>query len=191
MLRIVEGLETRRSVNPGLLGWPDEARASSTDGLLVKHHYIDMRGFSVADAELTLSNESELYEELETAGWSEDIVADLIDANYMDPDTYGFDFGMVGAVLALSSVGAVPISCCNGGVFDDMTHGEDQPCLLFYALPEQLPLLLAAATAADVSMVNNEDLIEVYTEDVRKIHAFGTELLNSARFTPPPSAAPQ
>jgi hypothetical protein len=177
LLHIVPGLETRRQVDPKVLGWPEERRAASTDGLLINHHYIDMRGFSSADAELALLHERELYAELEAGGWADDVVADLIDMNYMDPDTYGFDLGMVGAVLALSSIGAVPVSCCNGGVFGDMAHGENQPCLIFYARPDQLEVLMAAAEAADVSMINNQDLIEVYTEDVRKIHQFGIQLL--------------
>jgi hypothetical protein len=76
---------------------------------------------------------------------SEDAVAtmdEIADEFYEDPglDPYGLDVGVASTVVALSPLGCVPLSSCNGGCYGDFHH-ESHPLIVFCAKPMYGPTL--------------------------------------------------
>lgn len=112
-----------------------ELRRGEDDGLAGNQHYRDLRGFgweSVADA---LHREAAIFERFaatadidEEAEQFEEERADAFD----DADAlWGLDVGTVAATLALSALGAIPVSSCNAGGFGGC-HVARFPYVAFY-----------------------------------------------------------
>jgi hypothetical protein len=48
--------------------------------------------------------------------------------------------------------------------------------IVFYARKAQVPLLIAAVTEADCQIVNNGAKVEIYADNVRKMHRLAVSL---------------
>ena len=178
MFKTIAGIELVQSVDPILLGWIDEERAATEGGLLENHDYVDLRGFGFDEVEDVYAHEAEIFDRI-SMGIDDKEFDDLIvefDETYFLP----LEVGIVSGVLAVSALGCVPITSCRGNTLHDR-HRFDAPTILFYARPEHLATLLVAARAAGVSIVNNNDKVELYSDDIRKIHAFALAIIKDVK----------
>lgn len=156
----------RRTVNLVLMTMPEERRAASPDGLIENHQYFDICGISVSGAKELVTDERVLLEHMSKVGEEgqekqlEDISETLRED--MSPLT-PFDLGVGGLVYALSSIGCVPISSCNGGVMGDF-HALEHPWLIFYSPTTVVVMLLKAAEQAGVGLTNYENgMLEAFS----------------------------
>jgi len=171
-------VEIRRTVDSALLVPLTDAQASTESGMMLNHHYVDVRGCSLADARLALAEEAEALEQLEAADWAGDVADQLMDDAYHESEfLFGFDIGTTGAIHALSAAGATPITSCNGGVIDGEKHSCDVPTILFSATADILPRILRAADVAEVGLINNDGHVELFADWLPKFHAFAEQLL--------------
>lgn len=165
-----------RKVDPAAIG-PFE-NADATDGILLNHAYVDMRGFSIAEAQEVVTEEAELLREIEATGANDERLEELKDGLYdAASELSGFDVGTAGAIFALSAAGAAPISSCNGGLLGDESHASQVPHILFSIERDKLGPILAAAEGVDVGLLNNSAHIEVFAECIPKLNAFAAQLL--------------
>ena len=81
------------------------------------------------------------------------------------------DFGVGAAVVALSALGCVPVTSCRGPTLGAQKHSQPAPMVVFYARRIKVPALMRAVEAADCQIVNNGAKLEIYADDVRKMHA--------------------
>jgi len=169
-------VEIVREINPAAIG-PFE-NADATDGILLNHAYVDMRGYSITDAREVIAEEVELLREIEATeadgGRLEELMEELYEAA---SDLSDFDVGTAGAIFALSAAGAAPISSCNGGLLGEASHSSQVPHILFSVDPMKLAPILAAAEATDVGLLNNSGHVEVFAERIPKLNAFAARLL--------------
>ena len=169
-------VEIVREVDPAAIG-PFE-NADATDGVLLNHAYVDMRGFSIPDAREVIAEEAELLRAIEAIGPDDDRLEELMEELYeTDSDLSGFDVGTAGAIFALSAAGAAPISSCNGGLLGDMSHASQVPHILFSIDPPKLAPIVAAAEAADAGLLNNSGHVELFADRIPKLNAFAARLL--------------
>jgi hypothetical protein len=150
-----------------------EADRGEEDGLAGNQHYQDLRGVSWDEVARTVEREAELIRRFEDA---EDLnrEAELFDEerDLLDDDLWGLDIGVAGATVALSALGAVPVSSCNAGGFGGR-HVARFPYVAFY-LPQHLAdSVLSIATAADVGLDIVEDGIgRVFGRTDYDLHRF-------------------
>lgn len=167
-----------RKIDPKALGWLSDQQASS--GVWCNHSYEDLRGLSWQEARETLECEQSLMQRIND---SEDAVAtmnEIADEFYEDPglDPFGLDVGVASTVVALSALGCVPLSSCNGGCYGDF-HRESYPLVVFCAKPIHVPDLIKAATAADVNLENDHDgALIVHTADIARLSEFARALID-------------
>jgi len=173
-------IEIVRDVDPAAIGPFDNADAE--DGILLNHVYVDMRGFSAADAREVVAEEARLLDDIEAIGDDDDRLAELLEGLYEDAsELSGFDVGTAGAIFALSAAGAAPISSCNGGLLGDTSHSSSVPHILFSVARERLGPILAAAEAADVGLLNNSGHVEVFGDRIPRLNAFAQHLLRELK----------
>ncbi len=169
--------DVSREFDPKRLRW---RRADGVKGAGWNLGYADLSGFSRAEAQRVLQLESEIVRRIEA---SDDPAAELLaieDELYeeFDDALYGLDLGVAAAVAALSVVGCVPISSCNGGSFGD-SHREQYPLVAMFASQSAIPAIKAAAQMADTGLENGQDgMLVVYANDIRKMMKFGSYLLD-------------
>lgn len=169
-------VEIVRDVDPAAIG-PFE-NADAKDGILLNHDYVDMRGYSIADAREMIAEEAQLLDDIEAIGDDDDRLEELLEELYeAGSELSGFDIGTAGAVFALSAAGAAPISSCNGGLLGDMSHSSQVPHILFSVGKERLGPILAAAEAAGVGLLNNSGHVEVFADRIPNLNAFAQQLL--------------
>jgi hypothetical protein len=173
-----------RDVDPVALTWLDEEDASTEDGLLENHDYCDLRGLSWSDAMYALRAEALMYEYIELApepDAAQDLEEALRDKMLDEGDEMAWlDFGVASTVVAISAMGGIPITSCNGGVLGGH-HGLDIPSVQFYALKEHVPIVVAAAERAQVAALAHHGRIEVFTPDLRRFHTFARALSEIAQ----------
>lgn len=176
MVKLIAGVIARREVDPRKLGWIEERRASSRRGLPANQAYVDLRGFQLVDLDAVITEEKAGYRELEAAGFSQAAI-DAIDARQAGQSILRIvDFGVAAAVIALSALGCVPITSCRGNSLGSRRHEHPAPMITFYARRLHLPALMEAVVEADIQIVNNEAKLEIYTDDLRKMHRFAEAL---------------
>jgi hypothetical protein len=174
-LTIAKGVPNICKVDLKLLGKISEARASSTDGLEVNHHYGDLRGCTLEELSEVLEFETSGFDALEREGFSDEAVEEL-DEEWIESFLLpGIDFGVASAVAALSALGCVPITSCRGKSLSD-GHSHDAPTVCFYCEEAIVPLVVRFAEASGVSVENNSDMLELYSADVRLMPAFAREV---------------
>ena len=78
--------------------------------------------------------------------------------------------------VAVSALGCVPVMSCRGRSLGAHAHQFPAPMATFYARPKYLPALLQAVEAVGIHIVNNHAKLEVYSEDLRKMHGFAEHL---------------
>ena len=136
-----------------------------------------MRGLSVADAWEGIHEEAALLDRISSLAPDDD-VTDVIEELYEDcSELAGFDIGVAGAVMALSAVGAVPISSCNGGLLNEASHPSDIPHILFSAKSDQIAIISEAAGSADVGLINNGEHLELFARSIPDLNLFARQLL--------------
>jgi hypothetical protein len=71
----------------------------------------------------------------------------------LDPieELCGLDVGIASAVLAISALGAIPVSSCNGGCFAS-PHQARHPYVAFYLRKDRAVRVLDLAEAADIGL---------------------------------------
>jgi hypothetical protein len=159
------------------MGHITDNRASSKDGLLENHDYVDLRGMTVEDVQDALSFETEVFRELEDSQYSDESI-ERVDDEWLEAGLLPVDFGMGSAVAALSAVGCVPITSCRGASLDD-GHPYMAPTVTFFAETRLVSILLAAAKDAGVSIENNTDMLEVFCADLRAMNEFARSLVGT------------
>ena len=170
------GVEITREINPAAIR-PFE-NPDATDGILLNHAYVDMRGFSIAEAREVVAEEAELLREIEATAPDDQRLDELKDELYeAASELSGFDLGTAGAIFALSAAGAAPISSCNGGLLGAESHASQVPHILFSIERSQLEPIFNAAEGADVGLLNNSGHVEVFAECIPKLNAFAARLL--------------
>ena len=178
MLNPLNGVIARRAVDPRKLGWIDARRAASRRGLPANQVYVDLRGFRRVDLDAVLDEENAGYRELEATGYAQQTI-DAIDQRQATASVVRVaDFGIAAAVVALSALGCIPIASCRGNSLGARRHEHPAPMVTFYARRLHLEALMAAVTEADVNIVNNAAKLEIYADDLRKMHLFAEALRN-------------
>jgi len=150
-----------RVLDPEALGIlsEEDADRGEEDGLEGNQHYRDLRGMSWAQVDEALLKEAEFFDRL-AAALDLDEEAKLIDeereaADFPEDDLWGLDVGVISAALALSALGAIPVSSCNAGGFGGF-HVAAFPYVAFFLPQSAAAEVLAIAEAADVGL----DMVE-------------------------------
>jgi hypothetical protein len=152
-----------------MLSHPDEDRVASEDGLSENHAYVDVRGVTSDEAREAAEEELILLQRISTVdGKIQDIIVEEIEDSLREEihPLAGFDLGVGGLVLALSSIGCIPISSCNGGVVGG-SHSLPHPWIIFYAPLATIDRLLEAAMVTNVGLINSDNgMLELYSDSV-------------------------
>lgn len=176
MVAIIPFVVAKRHVDAKQLGWLEGRRAETRPNFPANRQYADLRGLTLLQLDTVLDDERRSYALLETERYS----ASAIDAadcrQQRSPVAPMLDFGIASTVVALSALGCVPVMSCRGRSLGAHAHQFPAPMTTFYARKAHLPVLLEAAEAADVSIVNSGAKLEVYSEDLRKMHVFASVL---------------
>ena len=137
----------------------EEADHGEEDGLEGNQQYRDLRGIAWDQVAAAIREEYHLFDRLAAAA-DLDNEAALIDeereeAIFPEDDLWGLDVGVIGATLALSALGATPVSSCNAGGFGGH-HVAAFPYVAFFLPREAAAEVLAIAEAANAGL----DLVE-------------------------------
>lgn len=171
MFKIISDVDFVCKISPNGVGWIDEERVSSEDGLMVNREYIDLRGLEIDYLDAAFEFEEEAYRRLEECDFAEDVVLEIDDEWFEEPILPDIDFGMGSIVAALSVIGCAPITSCRGQCIAGW-HRHEAPMVCFYAPTEAINPIVSAAHQAKVSLAPNEDMIEAFCDDLRKMHRF-------------------
>jgi hypothetical protein len=176
MINVISDVIARREIEPRKLGWIDARRAASHRGLPANQAYVDLRGFQPIDLDAVLEEERVGYRDLETTGYAQETI-DEIDARQAANSVVRIvDFGVAAAVVALSALGCVPITSCRGNSLGHRRHEHPAPMITFYARRLHLDALMEAVNEAEIYIVNNDAKLEIYADDLRKMHRFAETL---------------
>jgi hypothetical protein len=160
----------------------EDADRGEEDGLEGNQHYRDLRGISWQQVAAALRKEAELFERLAAAADLDD-EAERIDeereeADFPEDDLWGLDVGVIGATLALSALGATPVSSCNAGGFGGH-HVAAFPHVAFFLPPSAAGAVLAIADEADVGVdVVEGGIARLYGRTDFDLHRFAQVALN-------------
>ncbi len=149
-------LDIRQDVNRAKLRWPSESDCDDDNHLGLNQSYIDLRGFSFSDVHDIIEIEKEFKNSLVKGGDYEDcleVFFEEVDSR-VAPELSGLDPGIASSVVALSALGCVPFTSCNGGEFGG-THPEKMPLVGFFVPLDHVPGLIGAARASHVGLVND------------------------------------
>lgn len=176
MLRIVPNIVLNQTVNIRALGWLDGKRAETRSNFPANFQYVDLRGFTDGDLARAIAEERDTYDYLARHNFSQ-LAIDEVDRNSLLSSIVPMiDFGVGAAVIALSALGCVPVTSCRGPTLGMRPHSQPAPMIVFYARPQQVRLLMQAVIEANCQIVNNDAKLEVYADDVRKLHHFAVAL---------------
>jgi hypothetical protein len=167
-------VEIVRHVDLRKLAWPSNSQARS--GLGGNKEYVDLRGVDWSDADRILTLEEELTDEIDSSNDRQATYERIIEELYdEDEGLLGLDLGVAGVVASLSVVHCIPFTSCNGGFYGGH-HPEYYPLVGFYARPKVVPILLIAATEADIGLTNEEGVF-AYSDNVENMLSFARSLL--------------
>ena len=150
-----------RDLDPDRLGVlsEEDADRGEEDGLEGNQQYRDLRGITWDQVAAAIREESQLFDRLATAADLDEEAAlieeEREEAIFPEEDLWGLDVGVIGAALALSALGATPVSSCNAGGFGGY-HVAAFPHVAFFLPRAAAAEVLAIAEAADVGL----DLVE-------------------------------
>ncbi len=163
-----------------------EADSGEEDGLLGNQQYQDLRGITwdqVADA---VTGEAALFRRFLAAAdhldeEAESYEAERDEAILPEEDLWGLDVGVIGATLALSALGATPVSSCNAGGFGGL-HVAKFPYVAFF-LPRALAAeVVAIAQAAEVGLdLVSGGVARLYGQTDFDLHRFAQAALRGRR----------
>ena len=168
--------EIRRDLDVEKLEELSSAEATDADeqGYLAGNQsYRDLRGFRWDDVRRALEFESGLVGRIKAADNSAaaELDFDEIRLQALDPieELCGLDVGVASAVLAISALGAIPVSSCNGGCFGP-PHQAQHPYVAFYLPKDHAVRILDLAEAADIGLgVDSDGIAQIYS---RTVHDF-------------------
>lgn len=134
---------------------PEEAERGANDGDLDGNKaYDDLRGMTWNDVLETVERERAVVAVL-TAAPDPDEAYDAFEVDRLSDwgvdALWGLDPGVAAATIALSAMGATPISSCNGGALGG-EHLEPYPLVAFYVASASPDTLLACADAAQAGL---------------------------------------
>ena len=172
-------IEIRRELNIDSLAElsPAEASEAEEQGYLAGNRsYRDLRGSGWEDVRRALDLERALVDRIEAA---DDPAAaesefDELRLQALDPieELCGLDVGIASAVLAISALGAIPVSSCNGGCFGG-PHQARHPYVAFYLPKDRAARVLDLAEAADIGLfVGQDGIAQVYGRAIRDLLRF-------------------
>jgi hypothetical protein len=173
-----------RILDPDTLGVlsEEDADRGEEDGLEGNQQYRDLRGMSWAQVEAALRQEAAFFNRLAAAA-DLDEEAELIEeereaADFPEDDLWGLDVGVISATLALSALGATPVSSCNAGGFGGH-HVAAFPHVAFFLPRSAAAEVLAVAEEADVGVdVVEGGIARLYGRADFDLHRFAQLALN-------------
>jgi hypothetical protein len=160
----------------------EDADRGEEDGLEGNQQYRDLRGMTWAQVAATLLQEAEFFDRLAAAADLNE-EAELIEeeraaADFPEDDLWGLDVGVIGATLALSALGATPVSSCNAGGFGGH-HVAAFPYVAFFLPRSAAAEVLAIAEEADVGVdVVEGGIARLYGATDFDLHRFAQLALN-------------
>jgi len=172
LLRLVPNIIHARKVDLAKLGWMSGKRATTRTNFPANFQYVDLRGLTLADLDRSLAEETEGYAALEKSSFSQASIDEIDRRQATSSIVPVVDFGVGAAVVALSALGCIPVTSCRGPTLGAQKHSQPAPMVVFYARRIKVPALMRAVEAADCQIVNNGAKLEIYADDVRKMHAF-------------------
>ncbi len=171
--------EIRRDLNVDDLAElsPAEAFEAEEQGYLAGNKsYRDLRGFGWEDVRRALELERAVVGRIEAA--NDPAVAesdfDELRLEALDPieELCGLDVGVASAVLAVSALGAIPVSSCNGGCFGS-PHQAQHPYVAFYLPKDRAARVLDLAEPADVGLcVDQDGIAQIYGRTIHDLLRF-------------------
>jgi hypothetical protein len=99
-------------------------------------------------------------------------------------ELWGLDVGVAAATIAISALGGSPVSSCNAGAFGNH-HQARHPYVAFYLPKARGQQLLELAEAADVGLIVDAGLAQIYARTVVDLFRFA-ELAWTRRETADP-----
>lgn len=161
----------------------EEASNADVDGCLAgNQHYSDLRSMTFADLAATLAREAGLIDSFGAVGEPAVLEERFIQerGTAFDPvdDLWGLDVGVAGAVIALSALGATPVSSCNGAIYGT-PHQSHYPYVAFYLADADLTSLLSLAEAEGLGLVANDGLAHLYGS-VSALRRFAQRVLEAS-----------
>jgi hypothetical protein len=154
----------------------EEADAGEDVGLEGNQQYRDIRSIGWEFVAEALTREKALFERFaqtqdvddEAERYSEEIDA----AIFPEEDLWGLDIGVIGAVMALSALGALTVSSCNAGGFGGV-HVERFPLVVMFLPRVIAEEVLAIAETADVGLdMTRGGLVRLYGRTNFDLHRF-------------------
>jgi hypothetical protein len=178
MIRTIVKVVPSRAVDTRMLGWITGARATTRSNFPANYQYVDLRGANLALVDRMIVEERDGYAYLEASEFS-DAAIDEIDRRQLEGSPLPMlDFGVGAAVASISALGAVPVTSCRGPTLGQRPHAQPAPMIVFYARKQHVGRLIDAVTEADCQIVNNGAKLELYADDLRKLHRFAIALRN-------------
>jgi hypothetical protein len=110
------------------LAWFDGEDAGDDSGLGCNRDYRDLRGKTWADVRRVLECERRLVADFRAGEWVPDEPGD-------GPEVEDLELGVASVVTALSALGCIPFTSCNGRAFGG-EHDADALIVGFYARPK-------------------------------------------------------
>lgn len=171
-------IEVVRDLDTSLLDPLDDEEASTEDGMMLNHVYVDVRGCDISDLDHTIEEEVAFYSEVSELAGDERAIAELLDEHALESES-PFDIGVTAAVVAISYAGGAPITSCNGGWFGRV-HSSGFPHVLFSIAGEDIGPLPDAAEVADCGLTNDGPHAELYADDLPKLLRFAQAIRERA-----------
>lgn len=161
-------VDVRRDADPSRLAGVDAdelARAAEDGDLAGNAMYQDLAACDWDDVADTLSAERDFIERLQGAA-DLDEAAEAIEEERLEmagaDELWNLDVGVAAATIALSALGAIPVSSCNAGGFGGH-HQAHYPYVAFYIGPESLNAVSSLAAQAGVGLLVDEGgIAQVY-----------------------------
>lgn len=156
------------------LAWFEGEDAADGVGLGCNRDYRDLRGLTVKDLRLVVDWESRELDRITKSGprcvGCEDGCGDC------EAEIDGLELGVASVVVALSVVGCIPYTSCNGGLFGG-AHAAEVCIVGFYMRPAHVSQVKGAAGQAGVGLTNDRcGGFYVLADDPRAMMAFAVTL---------------
>jgi hypothetical protein len=162
------------------LSWPGRGEADDESSLGLNRSYMDLRGYTWAEAKQAFEAENELIVRLETSADPENEYYAIEDEIY--DHLYCLDLGMASTVLALSAAKCIPFSSCNAGALDGGHHNEHYPVVAFYARPAIAEIILTCVEEAQIGLeMSDQGFLVAYADDIRAMRRFATVLMENKK----------
>jgi hypothetical protein len=172
MIRTIAKVVPSRVVDTRRLGWLSGARARTRSNFPANFQYIDLRGMDLALVDRVIVEERVGYDYLEANDFSDEAIDEIDRRQLAESSLSALDFGVSAAVAMISAIGCVPVTSCRGR----RPHAQPAPMIVFYAQKRHVARLMDAVIEADCHIVNNGAKLELYADDLRKLHRFAVVL---------------